>query len=105
MFSFFSKRLKNTSTLAIEEVIHQNPLLVDVRTPDEFAAGSVPGAINIPLQDIQNRIDEFKTDQPIIVFCRSGARSGQAASLLHAAGITSVVNGGGYMAVKKLVQK
>lgn len=55
--------------------------IVDVRTPGEFMGGNVAGSINIPLQEIQERLDELKSlPQPIILCCASGGRSGQATS-------------------------
>jgi len=61
--------------------------LVDVRTPEEYAAGFVAGAINIPLDELSARLDELPTDVPIIVYCRSGSRSAQAATILCDAGL------------------
>lgn len=55
--------------------------IVDVRTPGEFMGGHVAGSINIPLQEIQERLEEVKAlPQPIILCCASGNRSGQATS-------------------------
>ncbi len=69
-------------------------LLVDVRTPSEFASGSVPGAINVPLDVLPARLDSLRGHDTIVVFCRSGGRSTQAKAILERAGITGVVNGG-----------
>jgi phage shock protein E len=73
-----------------------NATIVDVRTPEEFVESHFPKAINIPLDQIQQRINEFnKMPKPIITYCHSGARSGMALSFLIQAGITEVKNGGG----------
>jgi rhodanese-related sulfurtransferase len=73
--------------------------IVDVRTPGEFMGGNVTGSINIPLQEIQERLDELKSlPQPIILCCASGGRSGQATSFLQRQGI-DCVNGGSWMDV------
>jgi phage shock protein E len=73
--------------------------IVDVRTPGEFMGGNVIGSINIPLQEIQERLDELKSlPQPIILCCASGGRSGQATSFLQRQGI-DCVNGGSWMDV------
>jgi phage shock protein E len=70
--------------------------IVDVRNPDEYGVKNVPGAINIPLDEIARRLKEFKVlPQPIIVYCRSGNRSEIAVTILKQAGITDVINGGG----------
>ncbi|MGB8704131.1 MAG: rhodanese-like domain-containing protein, partial [Gillisia sp.] len=62
--------------------------IVDVRTPAEFMGGSVAGAVNIPLSEIPNRIDELKKmKSPLILCCASGNRSGQAQDFLNRKGI------------------
>jgi phage shock protein E len=74
----------------------KNASIVDVRTPEEFAQEHYPGAVNIPLDQVPNRLDEFREmKKPIIAYCRSGNRSGQAVTILNQAGITDVSNGGG----------
>ena len=73
-----------------------NATIVDVRTPEEFTEGHFPNAINIPLDQVTQRINEFKEmPKPIIAYCRSGNRSGIAVSMLNQSGITDVINGGG----------
>ncbi|HNM27966.1 MAG TPA: rhodanese-like domain-containing protein, partial [Saprospiraceae bacterium] len=53
--------------------------VVDVRTPGEFAGGHVPGSVNIPLNLVPERLEDFrKMKQPIVLCCASGGRSGQA---------------------------
>ncbi len=70
--------------------------IVDVRTPEEFTEGHFPNAINIPLDQVAQRIDEFrKMKKPIIAYCRSGNRSGIAVSILKQNGIADAINGGG----------
>ncbi|MDX2140203.1 MAG: rhodanese-like domain-containing protein [Chloroflexota bacterium] len=70
-------------------------ILVDVRTPEEYAEGHIAGSVNIPLQGLENRLSEFPTDRPIVVYCRSGNRSAQAATILQGAGFTPVYDLGG----------
>ena len=74
-------------------------ILLDVRTPEEFAAGHIPGAINIPNEEIGT--DEIprlpQKDQRIYVYCRSGNRSKQASEKLAALGYTDIVEIGGIM--------
>lgn len=69
--------------------------LIDVREPDEFAAGRVPGARNIPLQQLPDRLREVPADRPVAVICQSGRRSAQGAELLAAAGIDAATVDGG----------
>lgn len=70
--------------------------IVDVRTPEEYLIEHFPNAINIPLDSIAQRIEEFRQmKKPIIAYCRSGNRSRTAVSILKQYGITDAVNGGG----------
>lgn len=69
------------------------PLLLDVRTPGEFAAGHVPGAWNVPVDDVGSRVDEIRTKaggREIVVYCQSGTRAGRAKKTLEAAGVSDV---------------
>ena len=70
---------------------------VDVRTPGEFGAGHVAGAVNIPYEEIVERIGEVTSDKdaPIYLYCRSGRRSGIALEALQEAGYRNAVNIGG----------
>ena len=85
----------------------QNALLVDVRTPAEFRSGHVPGATLIPVDQVSRRLNEFGTDKtrPIVVYCRSGSRSGSAEKYLKEQGFTTVLNGGGYRALMNAKQE
>ena len=74
--------------------------LVDVRTPQEFAEGSAEGAINIPLDQVEQRLAEFEGKGQIVVFCRSGSRSSQAKSILEKHGYTNITNGGSWEQVQ-----
>ena len=79
-----------------------NTTIVDVRTPEEFAEGHFPNAINIPLDQVAQRINEFKEmPKPIIAYCRSGNRSGIAVSILKQNGIADAINGGGLEDLKQ----
>ena len=79
--------------MSIKQEVAKGALMVDVRTPEEFASGSVKGAINIPLNEVESRINEFKRKPGVVVFCRSGNRSGQAKEILENNGIKNVING------------
>jgi len=87
--------------MSIRDLINdENATIVDVRTPGEYISGNVAGSINIPLNEVPSRVDEFKgLSRPIIVCCLSGGRSGQAAAFLSANGVDEVYNGGGWMEV------
>ena len=74
------------------------PVVVDVRTPQEFAGGAYPGAINIPLDELQARISELGSkSREITLYCASGARSAYGQRVLQQFGFTKVKNGGGIM--------
>jgi rhodanese-related sulfurtransferase len=74
--------------------------LVDVRQPDEFAAGSLPGARNVPLGELAARVGELDPARRVVLLCRSGARSQRAAEYLESIGFGDVVNlSGGMIAV------
>lgn len=86
----------------IKEMIDSGALLVDVRTPAEYAGEHVDGAINIPLGTLQDRLNEFgPKDGAIAVYCRSGQRSGSAKGILESQGYKSVVNLGGIGTVQR----
>jgi len=75
--------------------------IVDVRTPAEFAEGHVEGSINIPLDEVDRSIEEFKKlGRPLILCCRSGARSGRALEFLKSQGLKDLYNGGGWIDVQ-----
>ena len=70
--------------------------VIDVSSSWEFADGHVEGALNIPLEEIPGRLAEIQSlKQPLVVYCRSGNRSGMAQGFLSQAGISEVYNGGG----------
>jgi len=65
--------------------------VVDVRTPQEFAAGHVPGAINVPFDELAGRTAELgDPSRPVVLYCRSGRRSGIAARTLRGLGFDAV---------------
>jgi NADPH-dependent 2,4-dienoyl-CoA reductase/sulfur reductase-like enzyme/rhodanese-related sulfurtransferase len=90
----------NTVTSANEsaEVETNGPIVIDVRTPEEYAMGAYPGSVNIPLDILPNRLDELGTkDRDITLYCASGARSAYGKRILDQSGFTNVRNGGGIM--------
>lgn len=83
------------STNNVEEYIAKNAIVLDVRTIGEFRGGHIKNAKHIPLQDLNNRVNEVKKlNKPVIVYCASGMRSGSAASILKSKGVDAI-NGGG----------
>ncbi|MFZ4456518.1 MAG: FAD-dependent oxidoreductase [Bacteroidales bacterium] len=84
-------------SVAANVVDENTPLIVDVRTVEEFATGSFPDAVNIPLDEVEQRIKEFGSNpaHDITVYCASGGRSSYAQQILAHLGFTNVKNGGG----------
>ena len=70
--------------------------IVDVRTEEEFLEGNVNGSINIPLDEVSDRVEELKQMQPLVLCCLSGGRSSQATDYLKSLGCKKVYNGGGW---------
>ncbi len=73
------------------------PLVLDVRTPEEFKQAHIPGSKLLPVQQLPAKLNELAsyTDEPVVVYCASGARSGQAARFLAKNGFNEVYDMGG----------
>lgn len=89
----------------LSKLVNEGAFLVDVRTPEEFAEGNVKESINIPLDQVAVNLDKFKGKENIIVFCRSGNRSGQAKNILEQNGFTNVTNGGTWQDINDVINK
>ncbi|MDG1771609.1 MAG: rhodanese-like domain-containing protein [Luminiphilus sp.] len=79
-------------------LISQGATVIDVRTPIEIADGTLPDALSIIHTDIVAGVQALAlpSDAPLVLYCRSGNRSGMAAAALQAQGYTQVTNGGSY---------
>lgn len=75
----------------IDRTVFEVALFVDTRTAEHYAAGTIPGAINIEWREVLDRIDEIPEDRMTILFCNTGSLSAQAAFALRVAGRTNVV--------------
>ena len=77
----------------------KTPLILDVRTPSEYADGHIPGAINIDFKQLKTRVNEIKQDQDltIVVYCETGIRAKVAEVTLAQAGFTSILHLEGHM--------
>ena len=105
--ALFLSACSNETQIKAWDMVDAGALLVDVRTPGEFNAGHLPGAKLIPLNQISAKINEFGSDKsrPIVVYCKSGSRSGSAETKLKSAGFTNVLNAGGYRSLMSVKQK
>lgn len=77
----------------LPSLLAQGAVVVDVRSPAEFASGARPGALNIPLQQLGSRWKELDPARPVVLCCASGTRSGMAAMMLKRHGFR-VLNAG-----------
>lgn len=89
----------------LSKLVNEGAFLVDVRTPEEFAEGNVKESINIPLDQVAVNLDKFKGKESIVVFCRSGNRSGQAKNILEQNGFTNITNGGTWQDINDVINK
>lgn len=76
----------------LPELKNGGATLVDVRSAAEFASGSAPGTINIPLQELGSRLGEIPRTAPVVLGCASGSRSGMAKMMLKRKGYQNVFN-------------
>ncbi len=74
------------------------PVIVDVRSAEEFSSGHVPGAINIPLDQVDQNLEFFRQHDDIVLYCRSGRRSGMAEEQLASQGISTRQMTGSFLA-------
>lgn len=95
---------KNDNSI-VEKMIQEGALLIDVRSQNEFVKGNAKGSVNIPLDQIENNLHQLRGKTNIIVFCRSGNRSGQAKLLLNKNGIVNVTNGGTWGNIQDILDK
>jgi NADPH-dependent 2,4-dienoyl-CoA reductase/sulfur reductase-like enzyme/rhodanese-related sulfurtransferase len=80
----------------LEAPLGRQSFLLDVRTPEEFSEGSIPGAANIPLDDLRNRLSEIPRDREVVTYCQVGQRGQLATRILLQTGFRASNLGGGY---------
>ena len=104
LFGFMKKTDINESLKQCEST--QGAVLLDVRTPQEFAQGRIPGGRNLPLQEIDKAAQVLKDKKsPVFVYCLSGARSRQAVMALEQMGYANVTNIGGIGSYRGKVER
>ncbi|MBK7861609.1 MAG: rhodanese-like domain-containing protein [Archangiaceae bacterium] len=87
------KRLTQVSPDEARRLVKEGARLIDVRSAAEFASGHLPGAINVPVQELSARLDKLgPKDEPKVVYCASGTRSAVARSMLKGHGFARVFN-------------
>jgi len=100
---FLSKLFGSAPKADFKELIKRGAVIVDVRTPGEFAGGHIRNSVNIPLQLLQNSLSKLKKDKPVITCCASGMRSASAKSILKAKGYDAH-NGGGWISLQSRIR-
>ena len=94
----------NTNVASTEQYLQNGAVVIDVRTIEEFEEGHVQGSKNIPLNTIGSHLDEIKNlNKPVITCCRSGARSGSAATIWKQQGVDAI-NGGPWGSVVNCIK-
>ncbi|MDP2182544.1 MAG: rhodanese-like domain-containing protein [Actinomycetota bacterium] len=85
-----SAGVQNIDAKELATLVDEGVTVLDVRTAGEFAAGHVPGAVNIPIDQLSTGLGALDNSKPVAVYCATGARSSQALSVLQAAGFATV---------------
>jgi len=99
MFDFLKKLVGPAEEADLSEVLKRDPMIIDVRSPFEYEQGHIQRSVNIPVNELKKKLGDIKrSGSPVIVVCRSGARSKMAAEFLQQAGV-EVYNGGPWSAV------
>jgi phage shock protein E len=92
-----------TTTSKTDELLEKGAKIIDVRSPEEFNYGHIPGSINIPLDEINSNLDKLRNyDSPLILCCASGFRSGRAVGYLKLKGL-ECSNGGGWSSLNRKI--
>jgi phage shock protein E len=87
------QQLGKISGSKARQLVKDGARLVDVRSPAEFSGGHLPGAVNVPVQEVGSRLKAFgPKDKPVVLYCASGSRSSMARMALKRAGFTQVFN-------------
>ena len=101
MFETIKKMLGMGPKADLGALLANGGIIIDVRTPGEYASGHIKGSLNIPLASLQSQMSKFSKEKPIITCCASGMRSASARSTLLSAGFKEVHNGGSWYNLKK----
>ena len=101
MLNFLKSIFSGAPKVDYRQLVKDGAIIIDVRTPDEFASGHISGSQNIPLHQLQSSISKLQAKKKaVITVCRSGARSGMANKLLQKHGLASF-NGGAWTSLNR----
>ncbi|MEQ9404621.1 MAG: rhodanese-like domain-containing protein [Cyclobacteriaceae bacterium] len=101
MLQFIKSLLIKDTTPGIREMLENGAVVIDVRSEGEYNSGHLSNSVNIPLNKLAGKIDEFDKRKPIITCCASGIRSSSAKKMFKSKGFETVRNGGGWVSLKK----
>ena len=94
--------LEQVPVTAVRELSEKDAFIIDAREEDEWEAGHITNAVNIPLSQFRDRLDEIPTDQPVYVHCRTAQRSYNMVRALHQLGRPNAVNiSGSYLGISE----
>lgn len=100
----FSNLFPSKEQINYKELVNKGAIIIDVRTPGEYATGHIPGSINIPLDQLPGEVSGIQKKYPVVITCcRSGNRSGLAKQYLDSADC-QVLNGGAWNSLLKELQ-
>ncbi|MBI1753463.1 MAG: rhodanese-like domain-containing protein [Acidobacteria bacterium] len=94
---------RSASPSDVKALLERGAQIVDVRTKAEFQAAAHPRAVNLPLDQLQERLEELDRSRPVLCCCESGARSGSAVALLKRSGFAEVANLGSWRRIASLL--
>ncbi len=94
---------RSAATADVKAMLAGGAQVVDVRTMAEFNTSSHPRAVNIPLDELDRRVQELDSHRPVLVCCETGSRSGFAAALLRRKGFQQVANIGPWRRIQSLL--
>jgi Uncharacterized NAD(FAD)-dependent dehydrogenases len=94
--------VKTVTVDKIDDLVAQGAFLIDVRTPEEYELGSIEGAINIPLDELRDRLDEIPKDKDVYITCQVGLRGYLSTRILTQNGYRPINLDGGYSSYSQL---
>ncbi|MDR0803343.1 rhodanese-like domain-containing protein [Fluviicola sp.] len=101
MFESLRKLFGGSPKKSIEQLMSEGAVIVDVRSPGEYASGHIKKSINIPLQSLATGFNKLDRNKPVITCCASGMRSASAKSMLKSKGFVEVRNGGSWVSLRR----
>tara|TARA_B100000287_G_C20604292_1_gene769386 strand:+ start:723 stop:1073 length:351 start_codon:yes stop_codon:yes gene_type:complete len=96
---------KKSDSVDFKQKIKEGAIILDVRSPGEFASGHIENSINIPVNDLSTHLDKIPNkEQVIITCCASGMRSAKARNILQSSNYIQVYNGGGWASLQNKIR-